>query len=243
IVLSLILVLLCIVPALGYYDLGSPKGYVNDYTNTLTLEQKNSLEGKISNYEKESSNEVVVVIIDNLEGDYIENFAVKLFEAWGIGKEENDNGILLLVALQEKQMRIEVGYGLEGALTDAEASWVIQEMIPYFQQGEYFQGIDMSVDRMIAITKGEFEVPLDAQEGDSPTSLTIGFILFYFFGFFILPIILYKLFPHWTIWNLARISSGHGFSGWRGPGGSSGGGGFGGFGGGRSGGGGSSGSW
>ncbi len=95
-----------------------------------------------------------------MEGDYIENFAVKLFEAWGIGKEENDNGILLLVALQEKQMRIEVGYGLEGALTDAEASWVIQEMIPYFQQGEYFQGIDMSVDRMIAITKGEFEVLL-----------------------------------------------------------------------------------
>lgn len=213
-VLSLILVLSCMVPAFGYYDLGSPKGYVNDYTNTLTIEQLASLESKISNFEKENSNEIAVVIIDSLRGDYIENFAVKLFEAWGIGKEKNDNGILLLIALQDRKMRIEVGYGLEGALTDAESSWIIQEMVPLFKQEMYYQGIELSVDRIIAITKGEYEVPMIVQKGEIAGYLIMGYVLFFFLGFIILPLILYKLFPNWKIWNQVNNGSGSSFGGW-----------------------------
>lgn len=141
----------------GYQNPGTPTGFVNDFAGMLTAEQRQSLEIKINSFEKDTSNELSVVIVSNLGGDTIENFAVKLFEDWKIGKNKKDNGILLLIARDDRQMRIEVGYGLEGTLTDAQSFWLIQSVLkPAFQKGDYFGGINSGVDGIISITKGEF---------------------------------------------------------------------------------------
>ena len=151
----------------AYQNPGTPSGFVNDFAEILTTEQKQLLEMKISNFEKETSNELSVVIISNLGGDTIENFAVKLFEDWGIGKNKKDNGVLLLVASEDRKMRIEVGYGLEGALTDAQRFWIIQNILrPSFQKEDYYEGISSGVDTIVSITKGEFK-PDTNSTGDS----------------------------------------------------------------------------
>lgn len=229
------------VPVTAYYELGTPKGYVNDYTNTLTQEQASALESKIAAFEQESTNEIGVAIIDSLQGDYIEHFAVKLFEEWGVGKEKKDNGALLLVSMSERQMRIEVGYGLEGSLTDVEANWIIQNvMVPNFKENRYYEGIDQSVDKIIEITKGDFDVPEEESTGFSKSLLFIVLLI-------ILIVIIVKILNRRNP-SCKRRCVGTGsrsaslFSGWGGGDSSSDSSG-GGFGGGSSGGGGASGSW
>jgi len=141
----------------SYQNPGTSTGFVNDFAQMLTAEQKQILEIKINDFEKETSNELSLVTIASLDGDTIENFAEKLFKDWGIGKNKKDNGVLFLVARDDRQMRIEVGYGLEGALTDAQSFWLIQNIIrPAFQKGDYYGGISGGVDGIISITKGEF---------------------------------------------------------------------------------------
>lgn len=141
----------------AYYNQGKPAGFVNDYTGTLSSEQKQQLEDKLSQFEKETSNEISIAIINDLRGDTIENFAVELFKEWGVGKEEKDNGILILVAKDDRKMRIEVGYGLEGVLTDAQSSWIISDIMkPAFKNNDFFKGLNEAVDKIIATTKGEY---------------------------------------------------------------------------------------
>lgn len=143
---------------LAYQNPGAPTGFVNDFAGMITSEQNQSLEKKISSFEKNTSNELSVVTISNLGGDTIENFAVKLFQDWRIGKNKKDNGILLLISRDDRQMRIEVGYGLEGALTDAQSFWIIKNVLrPAFQAGDYYGGINGGVDNLISIIKGEFK--------------------------------------------------------------------------------------
>ena len=144
----------------AYFSPGMPTGFVNDYADLLNSEQKNNLEQKLSQFEKETSNEISVVTIQNMQGDTIENFAVKLFEEWGIGKKDKDNGILILVAKDERKMRIEVGYGLEGALTDAQSFWIIdQVMKPAFRNNDYYGGLNEATDKIMSSIKGEFQIP------------------------------------------------------------------------------------
>ncbi|OGY63662.1 MAG: hypothetical protein A3J53_00460 [Candidatus Harrisonbacteria bacterium RIFCSPHIGHO2_02_FULL_40_20] len=147
------------VAVFAYFNPGSPAGFVNDFSGILSIEERGILENKLQQFEKDSSNEITVAIISSLQGDTIENFSVKLFEEWKIGKKNNDNGILLLIAQDDRQVRIEVGYGLEGALTDAQSFQIIQKIIaPAFQAGEYFMGINGSVDAISAATRGEYTV-------------------------------------------------------------------------------------
>jgi len=144
-------------PALAYYNPGTPTGFVNDYAGMMGGADKQNLETKLVNFEKETSNEISVVTIKSLDGDTIENFAVKLFEDWKIGKAKNDNGILLLISKEDRKMRIEVGYGLEGALTDAQSFWIIDGIMkPAFREEKYYQGIDQAVDKIMAATQGEY---------------------------------------------------------------------------------------
>ncbi len=171
--------------ALAYYSPGSPSGFVNDFAGVFSADQKNKLEQKLAAFEKDSSNEISVVTIKSLNGDTIDNFAVELFKQWGIGKKGKDNGILVLVALEDKKMRIEVGYGLEGALTDAQSSWIINnEMKPAFQQGDYYAGVNGAADKIIAATKGEY-VPEEKTTSPGKTSLkTIEWVIWLVvFGF------------------------------------------------------------
>src|SRR3990167_8034102 len=167
----IILLFLFALPVLAYYNPGQPSGFVNDYTSTFTGEQKQALENKLAQFEKDTSNEIAVVLILSLEDDTIENFAVKLFENWQIGKKGKDNGVLVLVAKDDRQMRIEVGYGLEGALTDAQSNWIInQVMKPAFRANDFYGGLDKAVDQVMAATKGEY-VPSESQTKSQAKSL------------------------------------------------------------------------
>lgn len=167
----------------AYQNPGQPAGFVNDFAGVLDVSQKAALEQKLVNFEKETSNEIAIVFIKNLGGDYIENFAVKLFEDWKIGKSGKDNGVLVLVAVEDRQMRIEVGYGLEGALTDAQSSWIVRNiMAPAFKNNDFFSGVDGAVDKIIAATKGEY-VPSERLNGNSQNNSFFDWILLIFFGF------------------------------------------------------------
>ena len=140
----------------AYVSPGQPMGFVNDFVGVLNAQQRSALEEKISSFSKTYGNEISVAIVSDLGGDYIENYAVKLFQEWGIGKKGLDNGALILVAVNDREMRIEVGYGLEGSLTDAQTNYIVNNIMkPAFQAGNYYAGIDGAADKIISATQGE----------------------------------------------------------------------------------------
>ncbi|MFA7286068.1 MAG: TPM domain-containing protein [Patescibacteria group bacterium] len=169
----------------GYTSPGAATGYVNDFAGLLSEAEKSALEKKLSDFDGETSNQIAVVSVPSLAGDTIENFAVRLFEEWGIGDSKNDNGVLLLVSRDDRQVRIEVGYGLEGALTDIQANDIIQnDIVPAFRNELYADGINRATDDIMAATIGEYQTQV------KPTTLwqdivQYGEVLF-FFGFVLL---------------------------------------------------------
>lgn len=135
-----------------------PQGYVNDYANVLRPEVKTELEDVLHLFSASTTNEIAVVIIPDLGGETIENYAVKLFKQWKIGSAKNDNGVLFLVSVHDRKIRIEVGYGLEGALPDILAKDIITTNIaPAFKQGDYSLGILQGVYAIIEATQGEYQ--------------------------------------------------------------------------------------
>ncbi len=205
------LALLLIFPIVlrAYYNPGTPHGFVSDSAGALKQDEVQALEVKLSAFEKETSNEITVVIIPSLEGDTIENFTVELFKEWGIGKQGKDNGVLLLVALNDRKVRIEVGYGLEGALTDAQSSWIITNTIrPAFLEEKYYEGLDGAVDQVIAATKGEY-VPSEVQSTEKKS--TIGnSIEFWFFLLLFVPMWLASILSRSKSWWLGGVLGGIG---------------------------------
>jgi len=169
--------------ALAYSSPGSPSGFVNDFASVLSDGAKQSLETELTNFEKSTSNEITVVTVPNMNGDYIENYAVKLFEEWGIGKKNKDNGVLLLLSIEERKMKIETGYGLEGALPDSVAQSILNNnMTPLLKNGDYDSAVTSGVKAIEQATQGEYASP---KIGSS--FLQEGNIEFFFvFGLFIL---------------------------------------------------------
>lgn len=162
--------------AQAYYNPGEPSGFVNDYANMMSDNARQTLERELIVFERETGHEISVVTVPNLGEDYIENFAVELFADWGIGKQGADNGILLLVAEEERELRIEVGYGLEGALTDSEAGAIIRTIaVPNFKAGDYDTGIIESARALQAVARGEV---LDLPEEKEKGSLSGNFIFY-----------------------------------------------------------------
>jgi uncharacterized protein len=130
---------------------------VNDFAGVLSSEQKSAIENKLALFNASTTNEIVLVTVKSLEGDYIERYAVELFKAWGIGTKKNDNGVLLLIAVDDHTMRIEVGYGLEGALTDAISAQIIRDdLTPAFKQNDFYGGIRSAIDDIIKVTQREY---------------------------------------------------------------------------------------
>lgn len=165
-VFPLFLALFIPLVASAYTNPGTPSGFVNDFAGMLQPQEKAQLEQKLVSFEASSTNEIAVVTIPSLDGDTIENYAVKLFEDWKIGKKGKDNGILLLISRDDRKVRIEVGYGLEGALTDAQSYWIINNVVtPNFRAGNYYAGIDGAVSQIMAATQGEY-VPSESQNVD-----------------------------------------------------------------------------
>lgn len=133
------------------------KKYVTDETGTLTSSQINSLNTKLVNEDKSTSNQIIVYMISSLDGESLEDVSIRLAEKNKIGKKENNNGVLMLVVKNDRKIRIEVGYGLEGALTDALSSSIIRnDITPEFKNGNYYSGIDKGIDAITLAIKGEY---------------------------------------------------------------------------------------
>ncbi|MEE8360263.1 MAG: TPM domain-containing protein [Candidatus Omnitrophota bacterium] len=228
-------------------------GYVNDYAGVLTNENKHSLTALAGDLERKTSAQMAIAIIDTTQPLDIESYAVRLFEKWGIGARGKDNGVLLLVALRDRKMRIEVGYGLEGAIPDALAKIIITNYItPPFKAGDLNAGIANGAVGIAKLVAKEYDVEL-SEFGDlpsgvplpqEPTPLQSALQLI----FSIIMIVVFLSFRMGFFWLMLmpgthRRRGGYWHGG--GYGGNSGGfsGGFGGFGGGLSGGGGASGGW
>lgn len=135
-----------------------PDSYVNDYISLLSRPAKTRLEEKLASFEKETSNQIVIATFKSLEGGSLEDFSIKLAEKWMIGSKKNDNGVILLIFKDDRKVRIEVGYGLEGALPDATARMIIEsEIVPQFRSGNYDAGIENAVEAISQATRGEYK--------------------------------------------------------------------------------------
>jgi uncharacterized protein len=122
---------------------GRPAGFVNDFANVLQPAERTSLEGKLSAFNASTTIEIAVVTVPSLGGDEIAHASIQIFDAWKIGKAKKDNGVLVLVAPSEHQAWITTGYGLEGALTDLQSSWIVKNvMVPQFKNGNYYAGLN-----------------------------------------------------------------------------------------------------
>jgi uncharacterized protein len=164
------------------------KGRVNDYANLLSPATEASLESVLESLESSDSTQIVVLTIKSLQGDSLEQFSLRVVEDWKIGQQGLDNGVLLLVARDDRKIRIEVGYGLEGTLTDLTAGRIIRNVIsPKFRQGDFNQGIIDGIGAIVATVRGEFSA--DDSGGPSPSNradpgglLTSLIFIFFIFG-------------------------------------------------------------
>jgi uncharacterized protein len=219
---------------------------VSDFTNTLSFQEWQQLDHLLKSFEDSTSTQVVVLMINSLEGESVEEYANKAFKENKIGQAKKDNGVLLVIAKQDHAMRIEVGYGLEGVLTDAVTSQIIrQEITPHFKADNYFGGIVTGVDAIMRAAAGEYHVDTKVKRAPAATGGLVA-ILVIFLIFVLMPMMISRRrsiigsggHRYYSGWGYGGGFGGTGFGG----GGFGGGGGFSG-GGGMSGGGGASGSW
>jgi len=222
--------------------------WVQDYAKLLTPDQRYYLLEKLRDYYDSTSTEIVIVTENSLEGAEIFDYTMRLVEKWEIGQKGKDNGLLIYVAFEnndprKRAIRIQVGYGLEGSITDVMSRRIIsQKLGPKFQEGKYGEGFNDAIDMIAAIIGGEFVNDGQSEGGSIPWWLIILFFVLFF----------------WFVAKFGKDSKNYGGSNHSGPiigpmtrpgfgggfgGGSSGGGFGGGFGGGRFGGGGAGGSW
>jgi len=263
--LAMVMVLLAgLLAAVHAAELPALTGRVVDEADIIDAQTEAALTTKLADFEKKWSAQIVVAPVPSLDGEAIEPYANRLFRAWKLGQAGENNGILLLVAPNDRRMRIEVGYGLEGTLTDLHSKLIIENtMVPAFRAGDFSGGISAAVDDIIMVLEGnaaelEARARRNASEDEEPVDwIAVIFITIWlsvFIGGFAMailaPIFGRKIGPHTYRWLGMDISIGGGggggySSGGRSSGGWSSGSSGGGFsgGGGSSGGGGASGSW
>lgn len=244
--ISLILVGLCSFSIIAQETKSpKPRGWINDYAGILSQPERNLLSALINELERVTSAEIAIVTLNTIGMASIEEYAVDLFEKWGIGKKDKDNGLLILVAVNERQVKIEVGYGLEGIITDGLAGQIIREkIVPEFKQGNFGKGLlaatattanliakdaGIELGELGALPREQYQISRKSASARLFSRLIYFVFLFMIFGgrFFIFPL-LFPFFGGGRYWS----RGGGGFGG-----------GFGGFGGGLSGGGGAMGRW
>jgi uncharacterized protein len=232
----------------------NPPRLVVDQTETLAPDQREALERKLLAYDDSTSNQIVVVIIPST-GDYeIGDFAFTIGRKWGVGSKDFNNGVVFLIAKNDRKVYIATGYGLEGAIPDITAKQIIEnEVVPNFKGSDYYRGIDYGTDALIKAAQGEYKAPAGyGSRGKGRGGSILGVI--------IIVIIIVIILSRSSRGGGGSFMSRRGSRGWMGPpiwwlpgggsiggggwgGGGSSGGGFGGFGGGSFGGGGAGGSW
>lgn len=179
-----VVVLVIALPA-SALDVPPLKSRVNDLADLIQPSTEQQLETALAQLEKSDSTQVVILTIPSLQGEVLEEFSIRVVEQWQIGQKEVDNGVLLLVAKNDRKIRIEVGYGLEGKLTDLTAGRIIRNiMVPQFKMGQFDQGIINGVSAIVAVVRGEFTAPVSPHRKRGRGSLspgTLGFIAVIFF--------------------------------------------------------------
>jgi len=162
------------------------QGRVNDYAGMISGNARGQLEDTLRSLEESDSTQLVILTIPSLEDEDLEGYSIRVAETWGIGQQEYDNGVLLLVAQAERKVRIEVGYGLEGRLTDLQAGRIIDyEIVPRFKAGDFDEGFLRGADAIAAAVRGEYEGKGPARTAASGRSGRASIV-----PFFILAIIL-----------------------------------------------------
>lgn len=177
--LSSIFLLFCFGQVFAFNIPSHPDNYVNDYANLLSTQAKVRLNQRLGDFEKQTSNQLVVVTIPDLGNEPIEDYSIHLADRWKIGTHQHDNGIILLLSKAEHKIRIEVGYGLEGVLPDALAEQIIQnEISPALHQGNFDAGVEHGVDAIILATQNEYRATASTtQESNSTWMKILGFII------------------------------------------------------------------
>jgi uncharacterized protein len=165
-------------------------GRVVDQANVITAQSRSAIEAKLKELEDKSSIQLVVATVKSLQGSDVETYANGLFRFWKLGQAQKNNGVLLLVAPTEHKIRIEVGYGLEGTLTDALSSVIIASaVVPRFKAGDFSGGIERGVDAIINVLSGDsagWQAKVDVRQEDASSDFGELFpILFFFLVLFI----------------------------------------------------------
>jgi uncharacterized protein len=253
--------LLCVLLAYGSVvfalDVPALRGRVNDYGGVMSQEQVRDLESRLAQFEQETGHQVAVLTIPTLDGEDIEGFSIRVAENWKIGKKGFDNGVILVVAVKDRRLRLEVGYGLEGVLPDAIAKQIISDyIVPRFRAQDYAGGILAGTDAVLKVIKNE-PLPESARKKERNQDSALNPIFMFAVTLAVFGLMAFastggrRRNNMWATHGRRRGPiifggpggfGGGGFGG-GGFGGGGFGGGFGGFGGGRSGGGGGGGSW
>jgi len=158
------------------------KARITDLTGTLAAGQRAALEQKLADLEARKGSQIAVLVVESTRPETVEQYAVRVFERWKLGRKGVDDGVLLLVAKNDRQLHIEVGYGLEGAIPDAIAKRIIeQDIVPLFKQGNFHGGISAGTDRLGKLIEGETMPPPKRTaapgSGWSTETLFIGFVI------------------------------------------------------------------
>lgn len=163
-----LILMLTLLPNLAFaLEVPQLRGRVNDYANMLSPGASQRLEQALAEFENSDSTQIVVLTINSLEGESLEEYAIKVAEAWRIGQTKLDNGAILLIAKQERKIRIEVGRGLEGVLTDLVSGRIIRgDISPFFKNNDYDAGITAGVASVMQVVRGEYKAqPRDLKQG------------------------------------------------------------------------------
>ena len=239
----IIIACLCVQSAFLFaLDVPSLNGPVNDYAHILTASETKELNAYLYSIDRQSDLQIAVLTIPSLEGESLEDYSIRVAEKWQIGQKGKDSGVILIIAAQDRKLRIEVGYGLEDRITDAQSSRIIRSVIaPQFKRQEYGKGVLLGIKSLAGLALQDESLINEAvkesgrqDDGSIPLPLIIFLIIIFLLGS--------RFMPGGLFWPLLFLLSGRGggYAGRWGGGGFSGG--FSG-GGGRFGGGGSSGSW
>ena len=169
------------------------KARVTDLTGTLNAQQKGELESRIAAFEARRGSQIAVLLLPTTKPEEIEQYSIRVAEAWKIGRKKVDDGLILVVAKDDRRLRIEVGYGLEGAIPDSVARRVIDERItPRFRDGDYYGGVRDGVDQLIKLAEGEKLPPPKAAatggqalSGDWPNYIFVGIVFAFIAGTFL----------------------------------------------------------
>ena len=163
---------------------------VVDLTHTLSAAESSALETKLADWEAKTSNQLAVLMVPTTQPEPIEAYSIRVAEQWKIGRKGQDNGALFLIAKNDRKMRIEVGYGLEGVLPDVTARRIIAEDVaPAFREGKFAQGINAGVDRIIGVVGGEFKSPPPAAQRARRGGPTLGIENLLLILFIVVPVV------------------------------------------------------